>query len=411
MKVATVFSLAVNTQDAFDELVAGLQQPFTQSPQLLLVYYTEQHDAALLASLLRRQFPTTQIMGCSSCRGIMTEAGYHSTHGQALAGWALWDELGAYGSAAISCAGCVSESMELAAASAVDLAMSRSRRFGELPSLILLHASPGTEEAAIRGIQSRLGSSVPIVGGSSADNHMAGRWSLLTQDGFLKCGVAITLFYPDCQIACAFHSAYMPAERRGRVTRAQGRELLEIDGRAAADVYNDWTQGAIEGVKEGGSIMIQTTLFPLARAVGVLAGIPYYKLSHPESVTERRGLRLFTEIQEGEEVILMQGDESALLSRAVHSSDLAPRDYRALRQGSAIGALNIFCAGCMLAIGPAMGQVVESLREGLSGTPFIAPFTYGEQGRFTGGENAHGNLMISTVLFYQSRGDAWITAS
>lgn len=404
MKVATAFSLAARTQDAINELVTTLRSTLPAAPQLLLVYFTEQHDAALLVECLREHYPSTQIMGCSSCQGIMTASGYHSDDGRALAAWALFDAQGAYGSASIACVPSDPASLESAAVAAVDLAMSRSQRLGELPALICLHASPGIEESVIRGIQHRLGNSVPIVGGSAADNHMSGRWSLLTQDGVLNCGLAVTLFYPNCQIACTFHSAYMPAERRGRVTRAQGRELLEINGVAAADVYNEWTQGAITDVPEGGVIMSQTTLYPLAREVGVLAGLPYYKLSHPALVTAQRGLRLFTEIQEGEEVILMQGNEAALLSRAVHSSDLTPRDQRALNQGAAIGALNIFCAGCMLAIGPAMGQVVESLRDGLGGTPFIAPFTYGEQGRFHGGENAHGNLMISTVFFYQLGG-------
>ena len=403
MKIATAFSLAVNTQDAIAELVATLQQALPAAPQVLLLYFTEQHDVAQLLACVRRAFPASQIMGCSSCQGIMTEAGYHSAQGWALAAWALCDVFGAYGSAGVACSGQDGASNESMAIAAVDLAMARSRRPGELPALVWLHASPGIEESVIRGIQHRLGGSVPIVGGSAADNSAAGRWHLLTQDGALTSGVAVTLFYPNCQIACAFHSAYMPAERHGLVTKAQGRELLEIDGVAAADVYNEWTQGAIAHARDGESIMDQTTLFPLAREVGVLAGVPYYKLSHPESVTARRGLRLFTEIQEGEEVILMQGNEADLLSRAVRSSDLTPRDHRALTLSHAIGALNIFCAGCMLAIGPAMGLVVESLRDGLGGIPFIAPFTFGEQGRFTGGENAHGNLMISTVCFYQLR--------
>lgn len=65
--------------------------------------------------------------------------------------------------------------------------------------------------------------------------------------------------------------------------------------------------------------------------------------------------------------------------------------------------LNVFCAGSMMALGADMSQVVESLRASVGSIPFIAPFTFGEQGRFSGGENAHGNLMVSTVLLCRSR--------
>ena len=68
-----------------------------------------------------------------------------------------------------------------------------------------------------------------------------------------------------------------------------------------------------------------------------------------------------------------------------------------------MGNQDIFCAGCMLTLSSAMEQVVDSLLLARQGVPFIGPYTFGEQGRFSGGENAHGNLMISTVVFYQKR--------
>ncbi len=34
--------------------------------------------------------------------------------------------------------------------------------------------------------------------------------------------------------------------------------------------------------------------------------------------------------------------------------------------------------------------------------PFITPFTFGEQGRLPHGELAHGNLMVSSVIFLDS---------
>ena len=67
-----------------------------------------------------------------------------------------------------------------------------------------------------------------------------------------------------------------------------------------------------------------------------------------------------------------------------------------------LGAIIIFCAGSMIRLGKDIKQVQNKLYQQTDGLPFICPFTYGEQGRLIGGENAHGNLMISSAVFYQS---------
>ncbi|EGR1019347.1 histidine kinase, partial [Vibrio cholerae] len=61
-----------------------------------------------------------------------------------------------------------------------------------------------------------------------------------------------------------------------------------------------------------------------------------------------------------------------------------------------------FCAGSMLRLGQDIHKVQQKIMEQLNGCAFICPFTFGEQGRFINGENAHGNLMISSVVFYEA---------
>jgi hypothetical protein len=46
-----------------------------------------------------------------------------------------------------------------------------------------------------------------------------------------------------------------------------------------------------------------------------------------------------------------------------------------------------------------MDQVVDGVNQSLGGKPFLGSFTFGEQGCFAGGENRHGNLMISVLVF------------
>ena len=91
--------------------------------------------------------------------------------------------------------------------------------------------------------------------------------------------------------------------------------------------------------------------------MGVPGGLEQYQLSHPGVITERGGLRLFTDVNEGDEVVLMAGDR--------HS----------------------------------MPEVPRRISDTVPDVPFLGIFAFGEQGCMREGENHHGNLMISDVLF------------
>ncbi|MFC3914435.1 FIST signal transduction protein [Pseudaeromonas sharmana] len=393
MNVVTAFSLIPESRAAVDELIARLQQRIPGEPELMFVYFTAPHDGQQILQHLQQAYPATALLGCTSCQGIMTDKGYHSADGYALAAWALCDAAGAYGTAMAALTGDVAQ----VTSSVLHRALANSGRHGELPALIWMHASPGAEERIIAAIESELGDSVPIVGGSAAHNLQGESSQLLTQEGILSEGLALAVFFPSCEVMTHFFSTYMPAGVKGVVTRANGRELIEIDHQPAAEVYDRWTQGVLSDAQPGDYILRQTTLFPLARQVGQLGGIPYYKLSHPEKMGTDRSLWLFTEIDVGETVMLMHGNRSGLVEKVVRSTALPLDPEPELMEQ--IAALNVFCAGCMLTIHPDMEQVVTSLQTARDGVPFIGPYTFGEQGRFSGGENAHGNLMISHVLF------------
>ncbi|MCZ0752609.1 FIST signal transduction protein [Aeromonas enteropelogenes] len=385
----TVHSLEENSLLAAQDICARLHHHAMQAPSLLLVYFTQAHDAAVLREQLGRQFPTTPLLGCSSCGGVMTEMGHHvrQEHGVAVA--AFYDEKGAYG-----VAGAEGEPVDVRLL--LRRAMLECGRPGELPQLVLVHASPGQEEEVLASIEAEFGHSVPVVGGSAADNKVSGDWQLCWSEGQSKQGVALAVLYPGCQLAFQFHSGYVPAESNGAITSCDGREVLTIEHEPAAEVYARWC-----GRQQSwpvGPILHESTLTPLARQVGTLDGVPYYKLSHPEAVTERGGLRLFTDVTVGERLWLMYSSQEGLLQRSLSAIRIDP-EYGVDARLQPVGALIIFCAGCRLALGDMLYQFVEQSQARLGQIPFITPFTFGEQGRLPHGELAHGNLMVSSVIF------------
>lgn len=392
MQAATADSSALDTSAAVREAHADLVRALTGAPDWLLVQTSVHHEpAALQRALIELDIPA--VHASSSCLGAMTERGA-TTERPSLAMFGLRDADGDFGVGAAP----LGDDPHAAAALALQRAIDAAGRPGEVPALVWLTSAPGHEEACIAGLESVLGRDVPIVGGSAADDAVAGGWYLLTRDTRLRDGIVVSALFPTGRVASTFQSGYSPTAARGVATRAAGRVLHEIDGEPAAAVYNRWSDGAIADALHGGSVLASTTLAPIGRRVGDVGGIPYYRLAHPATVHPDGSIELFADITVGDELVLMQGDPEALVTRAGRVA----ADARALARiepSDIAGALVIFCAGCMLAVRPQLARVVAGLQDNLGAAPFLGCFTFGEQGCFVGGENRHGNLMISVTLF------------
>jgi hypothetical protein len=130
---------------------------------------------------------------------------------------------------------------------------SKQHMKGTKPDLVWFTSAPGNEECAIDGVQEIVGKSCAIVGGSSADNTVEGKWSQFASEnatsGQVHCssgnGITLAICYPSVVISSSFFSGYSPSDKSGIITKGQGRKIEEIDGRPAADVYNEWTGGEL----------------------------------------------------------------------------------------------------------------------------------------------------------------------
>ena len=395
MKIATASSTEADSIRAIEAACESLRNKLGNDPDLLFIQSSVTYDSEKVLAELSRLMPEAKIHGGTSCLGSMTEDGFFSSDGRGLSVLGLSDPDGGYGVGASPIDG---ESRK-AASRAVIAALEDAGRPGELPDLIRLTSPPGTEEAIILGIEDILGPNVPIIGGSSADNTVEGRWKQFANGSSYTDAVVIGVLFPSVETAFAFHSGYTPTETSGVATRAEGRILYEIDNQAAAEVYNRWTGGTVDtALADGGNVLALTTLHPVGREVGEVQGMPYYRLSHPDSVTPDKALTLFSDINEGDRLILMNGSRESLVSRAGRVAEAA-MEAGSFTADTISGALVVYCAGCMLTVQEDMERVVNNINQSLSGHPFQGAFTFGEQGCFVGGENRHGNLMISVVVF------------
>lgn len=393
MKIASAHSLSAATAEAAQAVAAAMLQALGAPPQLLVLYGTENHARPELVETLRASLPGVQIIGGTSCGGVMTERGFHGGPDGAIGALGILDPEGAYGVGACDLA----DGARRAGAEAMNRALAAAGRDFETPTLVWCCQPPGQEEAVLEGVQSVIGQATPIIGGSAADEKIAGEWREFSTLGVLDGHAVVAALFPTGEYGAAFQSGYAPGGPSGTITRAQNRQILEIDGRPAAEVYCGWTDGGVDA-RDLGPILAKSTPTPLGRVAGDVLGVPMFVLSHPALIGVGGDLSLFTDIDEGDRVHLMRGSPDSLVKRAGHVVEDACA-MGGWGPDATLGGLVIYCGGCMLHVRERMGEVAEGVREAIHGAPFLGAFTFGEQGPIVDNCNRHGNLMVSALTF------------
>ncbi len=398
MYCQSITSYLRNEREAIEDIHSKLHD---KRPAMVVCYYTEDYCAAKLFGAMQSLFPHTPFHGASSCRAVMTDTGFHL--GPVVAVFVIYDEsnTNAYGTGIGNYDHphlCLKERVFDTLLSAAQ----QADRVGEIPSLILLHTTPGDEEPVIAAIDEHFGTLVPVIGGSAADNNIENRWSIFTNQGHCRNGLSMTLFYSSTSIYTSFSSGHVTTPLSGIATQVNGRKLEKIDNCPALEIYEKWTGLNFDEYDEERSLFKLSNAYPLGRKAGQVYDKAYYKLSHPIRETCNGGIELFNEIQQGERVHLMHGGRKQLLERSANVISAA--FAQKLEEVKKIGVINIFCAGSMIYLKEDMDKVYMSIKRELEHKPFICPFTFGEQGRFVGGEYGHGNLMISSAIFHKPIG-------
>ena len=371
-------------------------------PAHLVIAYVNVTAGRPVVDALNAWADGASVLAATSCSGAMTQDGLTGFGDAGAAVFAISDSEGSYGTGFSE----IGEDAVDAGSRAIHAALADADRIGEMPELIWINTSPGTEESVIAGIESVTADMVPVIGGSCADDAIVGDWFVSVADESATQGVAVAAFFPSVEVSHSFQSGYMPTGTTGVITRSTGRCILEIDGQPAAKVYNEWTNGAIDEAMHGGdpNVLGASTMFPLGRHIGSVgdggSALPYFGLLHPERVTEDGGLAVFADVSVGDELHLMSGSKDSLITRAGRVATEVAQDPDG-SQREVFGSLVTYCAGCMLAVEDRLPEVVAGLNSALDNRPFLGGFTFGEQGALPAGENIHGNLMISVIAFHE----------
>jgi hypothetical protein len=258
------------------------------------------------------------------------------------------------------------------------------------PDLVLMCAPPGVEEGLIRGIRSAVPTMFPIVGGTSADNTFEGQWKQFADLDVYSDYLSVACLYTkELKVGYSYSQEYKPL-KQGKATKAKGRTLYEIDGRPAAEVYAEWTGKSLDAIK-GGAILKESFFNPIG-----IAHEGYWQTVHPGNASEDLSIDGYVVIPQGADIAVLSAtqDELVMEANAVFKRAI---DVGSISQPS-FGLL-VHCAGCRLAVGDRVSEVVDQVKSALGDTPFIGCNVFGEQATTPQKEIMHCNLALSTAVF------------
>ena len=113
-------------------------------------------------------------------------------------------------------------------------------------NFIWINPPPGPEDEVILGVQDGMGGKpVEIIGGSSADNDVTGKWKQWNSEvGVVSNGCSFVIARCSAQLKGLAFTGYSATPKMGTVTKMNGpRHIISIDNKPAGQVYDDWTSG------------------------------------------------------------------------------------------------------------------------------------------------------------------------
>jgi hypothetical protein len=391
-------------ENAYGKLVRELKG---NAPTVVICNQTCQYKGGEVQTALSQLH--SQFLGCTSSAGIIANQSWHCNDDRGFGLFGLYDPGGTYSVGHCEKAADIDEASQAAL---------QNSGQDSSPDFIILFPAPDTEEQIIAGIEKAVGEKVPMIGGSSADNTIAGEWyqisSALVTTAAGKCGgvsnagAVFCMCWPSVLTHAGFCSGFSPTSHQGKITKMHDRRhIATIDGKAAALVYNEWTAGAVKtnlADREDSNVLGVSTLSPLGVQYGKdLDGEPMYVVIHPHLVVQKdKSLTTFKDLKEGQVLVCMAGTRQNLVTRLskVASELLKSATFD---KDDIIGSYQIFCGGVMMAIKEDMPKVAEKLGVAVDWKPTLGVCTFGEQGTFIDGCPGHGNLMFSSLVFSRIR--------
>jgi hypothetical protein len=363
-------------QDRWQEdLPAGLDSPET----LVLVFADPQHRDHPALSELATAFPQSVLAGCSSSGEILGDRIYDGS----LCGAVIRFE-----HSHLKAAQCTLQSPEESYLSGKTLAQ---QLLGPGLRSVLVFSDGlqvnGTQ--LVRGLSEGLPAEVTITGGLAGDGDRFQSTFVISPSGCASSMVcAVGLYGERLQVGCGSAGGWDVFGPERQVTRAQGSELFELDGRPALDVYRNYLG------EQAAQLPASGLLFPLSVRHQAADEERFVRtiLSIHE---ERRSLTFAGDIPEGSLAQLMHATKDHLIDGASSAAGQSAQRCQAPQL-----LISVSCVGRRLVMGQRTEEEIEASLEHFGpGCINVGFYSYGEIAPNVAGRcDLHNQTMTITAI-------------
>jgi hypothetical protein len=386
---------------AANEAIAMMQKR-VKEPRFIVLYTTTDYNEKEIVHTLRARYPEAKLFGTNVYKGVFSTDGLHigEKGSMAIMGFAGGDlRFGISATKVEDGVDVVGLTKDTIAAAAKDAGMTVKDK----PSIILLGATNGKEYAIVKGIGQVYKTDIPLVGGTHCDDEF-GQGYVIENDKMYKPGLIVGLIYSKAKIGASFYAGFVGKKKSGKITSGTGRQLKEIDGRPAQDVYREWANGYFDDIdcSKESVLVMSSAICPLAKGTKMPNGKMRYIPIGPWRFNPDGSLGTGADIHEGDTIYYVEGNKKALKKRAgVVAKDALVRGK--IKMKNIAGGLHIYCGAAAKTLGlgskSETEKMVKEIQKAMKGNSFIGAFTAGEQGNIPGYGYFHGNLMSSVVVF------------
>ncbi|MCC6559158.1 MAG: FIST C-terminal domain-containing protein [Polyangiaceae bacterium] len=380
ISAATSFIVHDDARLAGRDLADELLDALGGRPDLVLLFVSAKHDpGAALAGLSGRLGEGVRIAGGSSFAEICGDEG----HTESVT--AMGMRLG--GARAETLSGVLDEGKS----------RGLGRRLGERaraldPALIVAFPDGLAVNASelLLGLQDALGASIPVVGGGAGDLGQFVQTYQIHDRDVITCGASIAVLSRPVRVATAARSGWSPVGATHRVTRAEGGVVLEIDGRPALELYEEYLGPRAEGMP---AIGIEFPLGVLGEAGTPLEGEITMLRAVSGVDRERKALVLTGDLPQGAEVRMTSATKEDLLRGAGEAVAAA------LAEMPAPSAALVFdCMARKIVLGPRYREELRGALARLGAVPRAGFYTFGELSPADGVSVCHNETFTLALL-------------
>lgn len=279
---------------------ANVEAPATV--RLAVVVASPKYDQTAMLAGVRAALPGARVVGCTSA-GAITEEGVAEAAISVLALAADEDIF-----IPVKVTG-IGKDMR-AAGTAFGEALKGSGKEPKL-ALIFSDALAGNGTELVRGILTVMGGDFPIAGGAAGDD-MAFKATNQYFDGEVLTDAVVGFgITGDIKVAVGADHGWEPLGEAHTITKAEGTKLIELDGKPAFSIYQEYFGERAGDFKQ--ALSLEAVTYPLGMrskgAEGVMIRVPL-------AVAEDGSITCGAEVIEGAQMYLMVGTLSSALAAA-----------------------------------------------------------------------------------------------